>query len=603
MTDRHGNSQQRTSAGADVDPERDGTERDGTDVDVVVVGAGFAGMYMVHRLLRSGRSVRCFDAATDVGGTWYWNRYPGARCDVESMEYSYDFDDELQQEWEWTEKYATQPEILRYAQHVADRFDLRPHIRFSTRVVSAHFDERNERWVVRTRSEPPSGAESGAGRHPDDPVSPTGAGTDELTCRFFVLAVGCLSSANLPEIEGRDTFAGELVHTGRWPKEGVDLAGKRVGIIGTGSSGIQAIPVIAAEAGHLTVFQRTPQFTIPARNGPLDPDEQASIKARYAEMRQADRRMPGGFGSRYARRKGNALDASPEELRDEFEYLWERGGTLFLASFRDLMLDPAANELAAGFVREKISEIVDDPQIAAALTPDGLIGCKRLVIDGDPYGRGYYETFNRPNVTLVDVSDGGQPIQRITPTSVETANHAAGGDGAAGDDGDTVHHELDVLVFATGFDAMTGSLLKVDIRGRGGQSLAERWEAGPVTYLGLGVDGFPNLFTITGPGSPSVLANMIIATQHHVDWIADCIDHLDSRGHHTIEADPAAVEAWVGHVNSVADRTIFPSCNSWYVGANIPGKPRVFMPLPGFPAYVDRCDEVVAAGYDGFILT
>ena len=579
-----GGQRSRTDGGEpDVAPEAEGGAHADVDVEVhvdvdvdaVVVGAGFAGMYMVHRLQQAGRSVRCFDTATDVGGTWYWNRYPGARCDVESMEYSYDFDHQLQQDWTWTEKYATQPEILRYAQHVAERFGLRRHIRFSTRVLSAHFDREQRRWFVRTQS---VATGDGSDREAPEP--------EELTCRFFVMAVGCLSSANLPDIEGRESFAGELVHTGRWPKEGVDLTGKRVGIIGTGSSGIQAIPVIATEAEHLTVFQRTPQFTIPARNEPLDPAEQAAIKAHYGEMRAADRRMPGGFGSRYARRKGNALDASPDEVRAELELLWARGGPLFLASFRDLLLDPEANELAAAFVREKIAELVDDPETAAALTPDGLIGCKRLVID-----TGYYETFNRPNVTLVDVSDAGHPIERITPTGVITAG---------GPSSEPVHHHLDVLVFATGFDAMTGSLLKIDIRGADGQTLAERWEAGPVTYLGLGVDGFPNLFMVTGPGSPSVLANMIIATEQHVDWIADCLDYLDSHGHATIEADAAAVEAWVEHVNAVGDRTIFPRCNSWYVGANIPGKPRVFMPLPGFPSYVERCDQVAAAGYEGF---
>ncbi|MDH3680074.1 MAG: NAD(P)/FAD-dependent oxidoreductase [Acidimicrobiia bacterium] len=536
-------------------------------VEVVVVGAGFAGMYLIYRMRRAGRSVQGFETAGDVGGTWYWNRYPGARCDVESMEYSYDFDEDLQQEWTWTEKYSTQPEILRYAQHVADRFELRPHIRFNTRVEAAYYDEGTGRWLVRT----------------DD--------GDELTCQFFVMATGCLSSANLPDIEGRDSFGGVLAHTGRWPHDGVDVTGKRVGIIGTGSSGIQAIPVLAAQAGHLTVFQRTAQFTLPARNGPLDPAEQDRIKETYAELRAANRKMPGAFGSRYARRKGNALDATPERLRAEFDFLWEQGGPLFLASFRDLMLDPEANRLAADFVREKIAEIVDDPETAARLTPHGLIGCKRLVIDTD-----YYETYNRPNVMLVDVGSRGDPIQRITPTGV-----LVGPDGTEGEGGE--HHELDVLIFATGFDAMTGSLLRVDIRGRGGRALADKWANGPVTYLGLNVVGFPNLFTVTGPGSPSVLANMIVATEQHVDWISECIEHLDANGLTTIEATPEAEAEWVAHVNAIADRTIFPTCNSWYVGANIPGKPRVFMPLPGFPNYVKRCEEVVAGGYEGFVLS
>jgi len=523
---------------------------------MVVVGAGFAGMYMVHRMHQAGRSVICFEGGTDVGGTWYWNRYPGCRCDVESLEYSYDFDPDLQQDWVWTEKYATQPEILRYAQHVADRFDLRRDIRFSTRVTDAVFDEGAGRWTVTT----------------DD-----GATT---SAQFVVMATGCLSSANMPDIAGRDSFRGELAHTGRYPKEGIDFTGKRVGIVGTGSSGIQAIPVIAKTAGHLTVFQRTAQFTIPARNGPLDPAEQAEVKANYAEIVAANKRMFGAFGSRYQRPLRVATETDPEEFRAEMEYLWERGGSLFLSSFRDLMRTPEANRLAADFVREKIHQTVKDPETAAKLIPDGLIGCKRLVIDTD-----YYETYNRPNVSLVDISAKGTPITEITPTGIR-----------CGDD----HHDLDVLIFATGFDAMTGSLLRVDIRGRGGRRLAEAWEAGPVTYLGLNVNGFPNLFTITGPGSPSVLANMIVGTEQHVEWIAHCLDYMAAHGHDTIEAEPEAVAEWVTHVNAVADRTIFPTCNSWYVGANIPGKPRVFMPLLGFPAYVDKCNEVAATDYPGF---
>ncbi|MDA3038313.1 MAG: NAD(P)/FAD-dependent oxidoreductase [Actinomycetota bacterium] len=525
-------------------------------VEAVVVGAGFAGMYLVHRLASSGRTVRCFEAGSDVGGTWYWNRYPGARCDVDSMEYSYDFDDELQQEWEWTERYATQPEILRYAQHVADRFDLRRHITFHTRVERSVFDETLLRWTVTTDA------------------------GEVLTSRFVIMATGCLSSTNLPDIEGLDTFSGPLVHTGRWPHDGVDFAGKRVGIVGTGSSGIQAIPVIAQTAAHVTVFQRTAQFTIPAQNCPLDPEEQAAIKAEYGAFRERNRRMPGAFGDRYQRPAPNAVGLSPEAFHEEMEFLWQQGGPMFLSGFRDLMRNPAANQLAADFVRGKIAEIVHNPVVADRLTPTGMIGCKRLVVDTD-----YYATYNRPNVTLVDVSEHGQPITRITATGLQA--------------GET-HYEFDVLIFATGFDAMTGSLLRVDLRGRGGESLAETWAAGPVTYLGLGVTGFPNLFMVTGPGSPSVLANMIIATEQHVDWIMDCIHYMDSEGHAVIEAERHAVDDWVAHVNSVAGRTIFPSCSSWYLGANIPGKPRVFMPLPGFPAYVDRCQQIAANAYEGF---
>ena len=526
------------------------------NVDVVVVGAGFAGMYMIHRMKQSGRSVLCFEGGTDVGGTWYWNRYPGCRCDVESMEYSYDFDGDLQQEWEWTEKFATQPEILRYAQHVSHRFDLRPHIRFQTRVNSAVLDEAAGRWTVTTN---------------DGEVTST---------QFVVMATGCLSSANMPDFPGRDTFKGTLAHTGRYPHEGIDFVGKRVGVVGTGSSGIQSIPVMAQTAAQLTVFQRTAQFTIPARNGPLDPAEQAEVKAMYPELIAKNKRMFGGYGSRQQRPMRLSLETDPADFRAEMELLWERGGAMFLSSFRDTMRSPEANKLAADFVREKITETVQDRETARKLTPDGLIGCKRLVIDTD-----YYDTYNRSNVSLVDISSEGTPITSITETGIR-----------CGED----HYELDVLIFATGFDAMTGSLLRVDIRGRNGESLAQAWEAGPVTYLGLNVNGFPNLFTVTGPGSPSVLANMIVGTEQHVDWISDCIEYMAAHGHDLIEAERDAVDAWVAHVNAVADRTVFPTCNSWYVGANIPGKPRVFMPLLGFPAYVDKCNEVVAKDYAGF---
>lgn len=526
------------------------------DVDVVVVGAGFGGMYALHRLRAMGRRVRVFERGTGVGGTWYWNRYPGARCDVESLEYSYSFDDDLQQEWEWTERYAPQPEILAYANHVADRFDLRDDIRFETSVVAADFDERESAWVVTT----------------DD-------GTTTRS-KYLVLAVGNLSSANTPDIPGKDDFAGLTLHTGLWPKEGVDLNGKRVGVIGTGSSGVQAIPVIAEQAEQLIVFQRTPQYTIPARNGPLDPAEAADVKARYHEVRAANQKMANAFAAKFPTNRERTLDVDESVRVEKFEDRWERGGTQFLGAFIDLLFEQDANDHAAEFVRGKIAELVDDPDTAAKLTPHHTIGCKRLVIDTD-----YYATFNRPNVTLVDLQV--DPIEAIESSGVTTSLE---------------HHELDVLVFATGFDAMTGSLLRVGITGRGGVPLADAWAAGPINYLGLGVPGFPNMFTITGPGSPSVLANMIVAIEQHVDWIADCIAHVDAQGHHTIEAEAQAATEWVGHVNAVADRTLFPSCNSWYLGANVPGKPRVFMPLLGYPPYKQRCADVAAAGYEGFRL-
>jgi cyclohexanone monooxygenase len=525
--------------------------------DAVVVGAGFAGMYMLHRLRGLGLRARVFEAGDDVGGTWYWNRYPGARCDVESLEYSYGFSEELQQEWVWTERYSGQPEILRYAQHVADRFDLRRDIQFGTRISAAHWDERVGRWQIRS--------ERG----------------DSVTAQFLIMATGCLSNANLPRFEGLDSFAGEVHHTGRWPHAGVDFRGKRVGVIGTGSSAIQAIPLIAEQAAQLTVFQRTPNYSIPARNHPLDPAEQAAVKADYAGLRRRNLRMPAALGSRRTWNQGSVLAASVEERQGAFESTWEAGGFLFLAAYGDTATDPRANAIAADFVRAKIRAIVRDPAVAELLSPSQVLGCKRLCLDTS-----YFETYNRPNVRLVDVNR--EPIESITPRGLR-----AGGR----------EYELDCLIFATGFDAMTGALLAIDVRGRGGRPLREAWSEGPVTYLGLGVPGFPNLFSITGPGSPSVLANMIPAIEQHVDWIADCLAYLRARGLGRIEAGAAAARDWVAHVNAVADTTLYPTCNSWYLGANIPGKKRVFMPLPGFPAYVDKCNEVAAKGYEGFELS
>jgi cyclohexanone monooxygenase len=472
------------------------------------------------------------------------------------MEYSYQFDDRLQQEWRWSERFATQPEIMRYANHVADRFDLRKDIQFDTRVVAAVYDEAAKRWTVRT----------------DD-----GA---ETSAQFVVMATGCLSSTNLPDIKGLESFAGPSYHTGEWPHEKVDFTGKRVGVIGTGSSAIQSIPIIAGQAKALTVFQRTANYSVPAHNAPLDPVYEARIKADYANFRARNNLQINAFGSNLPRSSIPASDMTPQERQAAFEARWRVGGLFFLGATGDLLLDREANEMAAEFVRGKIRDIVHDPEVARMLTPRQVIGCKRLCVDS-----GYYATFNRPNVRLVDISATG--IDEITRTGVRV-------NGAS--------FELDALVFATGFDAMTGTLLKIDIRGRGGLTLREAWEAGPRTYLGLSIAGFPNFFTITGPGSPSVLTNMIVSIEQHVNWIADCISQLRAQGRATIEARPEAQAAWVEHVNAVADRTLYPHCNSWYVGANIPGKTRVFMPLLGFPDYVERCKEVVAKGYDGFLL-
>jgi cyclohexanone monooxygenase len=527
------------------------------DLDAVVVGAGFAGLYMLHRLRGLGLSVRVFEAGDGVGGTWYWNRYPGARCDVESMDYSYSFSDELQQEWTWTERYAAQPEILKYINHVADRFDLRRDITFSTRVTSAVFDDARSRWTVKTDR------------------------GDRVSARFCIMATGCLSDAQVPDIKGRETFAGPWYHTGHWPHGGVDFTGQRVGIIGTGSSAIQSIPIIARQASQLIVFQRTPNYSMPAHNAALDREYEQRVKAGYAEFRRQARESRIGF---VVERSGDsALAAAPDEREREYEKRWRRGGLGFSAAYADILTSQEANDTAAEFFRKKIRAIVRDPDVAAALTPtDYPLGTKRLCVDTD-----YYATFNRDNVSLVDLRK--TPIEAITPRGVRTT---------------AAEYAADSLVFATGFDAMTGALLKMDIRGRGGLALRDKWAAGPRTYLGLAVAGFPNLFTITGPGSPSVLSNMIVSIEQHVDWITDCLRELRTQDRQCIEATAEAEEAWVTHVNDVGHMTLYPRAKSWYMGANVPGKPRIFMPyIGGVGVYRQKCDEVAAAGYVGFTLS
>jgi len=528
------------------------------ELDAVVIGAGFSGLYMLYRLRDVlGLRARVYETGDGVGGTWYWNRYPGARCDSESFYYCFSFSKELAQEWEWNSRYPEQPEILRYLNHVADRFDLRRDIQLEARVVSARFDEAGDRWEVATDR------------------------GERISARFLITGVGCLSATNVPEIPGLEHFEGDWYHTSRWPHEPVDFSGKRVGLIGTGSSGIQATPVIAAQAEHLTVFQRTPNFSVPARNAPLTPERQREIKAHYDEIWQRTRESAGGFP--YVPVERSALDYSEEDRNAVFEQLWEDGGFKFLwGSFYDVLIDKRANATAAEFIRDKIREIVKDPATAEKLLPtDHPYGSKRPPIDTD-----YYRTFNRPNVSLVDIREA--PIEEITTTGLRTRD---------------AEYELDALVFATGFDAMTGALLRIDIRGVGGRSLASHWEAGPRTYLGLQVAGFPNFFTITGPGSPSVLCNMPVCIEQHAEWISDCIAHLREKGATRIEATPEAEEAWVAHVNEVSRQTLFWEARSWYLGANIPGKPRIFMPYAGgMASYRERCDEVVAKGYEGFAL-
>jgi cation diffusion facilitator CzcD-associated flavoprotein CzcO len=526
--------------------------------DAIVVGAGFAGLYMLHRLRGLGLSARVYEAGDGVGGTWYWNRYPGARCDVESLDYSYSFDDALQQEWRWSERYAAQPEILRYANHVADRFDLRRDIQLETRVTKAHFDEASASWAIETDR------------------------GDSVSARFCIFATGCLSESRVPPIPGLDAFEGRWYHTGRWPHDPVDFTSQRVGVIGTGSSAIQSIPVIADQATHVYVFQRTPNFSVPARNGPLDPEHERRVKAEYAEFRRRARESRAGFVA-VERSEKTALEATPEERQRRYEELWGKGGFALLAAFADLLTSQEANDTAAEFVRAKIRATVHDPDVADALAPRAYpIGTKRLCVD-----TGYYETFNRGDVTLVDLRRS--PMEEITPRGVRTRDAT---------------YDVDSIVFATGFDAMTGALLNVDVRGRGGQTLREKWRDGPRTYLGLAVAGFPNLFTITGPGSPSVLSNMLVSIEQHVDWIADCLAHLGAADRWCIEATTEAEDAWCAHVEETGKTTLYPLADSWYMGANVPGKPRAFMPyVGGVGAYRRICDEVAAKGYEGFALT
>jgi cyclohexanone monooxygenase len=523
--------------------------------DVVIVGAGFGGMYMLHSLRRMGFTAQVFEAGTGVGGTWYWNRYPGARCDIESMQYSYSFSEELDQEWTWSEKYSPQAEILAYANHVADRFDLRKNICFDTRVTNAVFDETNDEWVVETD------------------------GGHQVRAQFCVMAVGCLSAANQPQFEGIEDFEGPIYHTGHWPHDGVDFTGLRVGVIGTGSSAIQSIPVIAEQAKSLTVFQRTASYTVPAWNEALTPEFVNSVKASYPELRAKARARPTGFYFQF--NTTPALEASEAERERQYEESWERGGLPFLGAYGDLLFEKEANDTIAEFARRKIRELVDDPATAELLSPDNVFGCKRLCVD-----TGYYATYNQPHVSLVDVSD--HPIERLTTDSIVT---------------NAIAYPVDVVVCATGFDAMTGSFEKMNIRGRDGLSLKEKWSAGPRTYLGLSTVGFPNLFMVTGPGSPSVLANMIPSIEQHVDWMVDCMSHIRDCGARTIEPQINYEDDWVEHVNEVAGISLRSTCSSWYVGANVPGRPRVFMPyIGGFPIYVNKCNEVMSNGFEGFTL-
>jgi cyclohexanone monooxygenase len=536
--------------------------------DVLVVGAGFAGMYAVYRFRALGLRVKVLEAGSDVGGTWYWNRYPGARCDVPSLEYSYGFSPELEQTWDWPEVFSAQPDILRYADHVADRFDLRRDMQFDTRVVAVDYLEDETLWRLTTDA------------------------GEEFRAPYCVMATGCLSVPNKPRIEGAEAFRGEVYHTGTWPKEPVDLTGKRVGVIGTGSSGVQAIPELARQAEHLTVFQRTPVYTVPANRKPMRAAVQQEFRDNYRRIRALQQQSAGGVSNFRPRRGRPSSEAAAGEARapnhilaltpEQRRRVVEEYGPGMLLAFRDVYTDLEANEVANDLFRDTVRGLVRDPAIAERLLPKTYgLGCKRQVLDRD-----YYDTFNRTDVTLVDLAE--TPIDTITEHGIRTS---------------AAHHDLDVLIYATGFDAMTGALLKANIRGRGSRPLADKWRYGPVTYLGLQMADFPNLFTVTGPGSPSVLCNMLVAIEQHVDWIGDCISHLRTHGLRTIEPAPESEEAWVAHVNQVAQGTMYtaPTCNSWYLGANIDGKPRIFMPyVGGYPRYRERCDAESEAGYPGF---
>ena len=541
----------------DVQTTRQGTDEITATYDAVIVGAGFAGLYMLHRLRGLGFTARVYDAAGGVGGTWYWNRYPGARCDVQSLDYSFSFDPELEQEWQWSEKYSTQPEILAYANHVADRYDLWPDMQFNTRIEASEFDEESGRWIVRTDQ------------------------GDVVSAQHIIMAVGTLSTPKLPEVPGIETYQGETYQTQKWPHEGVDLTGKRVAVIGTGSSAIQAIPLIAEQAAHVTVFQRTPNYSMPAGNRPLGDEEVTERKADYPGYRQLAKES--FFGIPIPGDPKMCFEVSEEERADTYQTGWDAGNLVALiGAYGDILFDKAANDTAAEFIRNKIRDIVEDPEVAETLCPkDYPVGTKRPCLDTE-----YYATFNRPNVRLVDLRK--TPITQMTPVGLDTTEES---------------FEFDVVVYATGFDAMTGSLVAVDVRGVGGVSLKEAWADGPMTYLGLAVTGFPNFYTVTGPQSPSVLSNMMVSIEQHIDWIADCMGHMRDNGYQTIEATPEAQLAWVEHSNELGEATLYPLANSWYMGANVPGKPRVFLPyIGGVGVYREKCDEVAANGYEGFKL-
>jgi cation diffusion facilitator CzcD-associated flavoprotein CzcO len=523
-------------------------------VDVVVVGAGFAGLYAVHHFRKLGFTVQGFEAGSDVGGTWYWNRYPGARCDVESVDYSYSFSEELQQDFDWTERFAAQPEILRYMQHVATRFDLYRSFQFDTRITEAAYDEQALAWRIRD-----------------------GSGT-LASARFLMLATGPLSVPLVPDFPGLDTFQGPVYQTSQWPADGVDFSGQRVAVVGTGSSGVQSIPVIAEQCEQLFVLQRTANFSIPAQNRPLTKEYLDEVKASYPERRRLARQDR--IGTPYRYRPYGVMDIDEPERAEAFEQAWQRGGTHFTKSFTDIVRNEDSNRYAVDFVHSKIRAILGDSPVAESLLPKSHpLGGKRICADTN-----YYQTYLRDNVTLIDLQL--TPLTEVNATGIRTT---------AGE------FPVDSVVLATGFDALTGSFLAIDVRGAEDRSLRELWAAGPRTYLGVAVNGFPNLFFLSGPGSPSVLANMVATSEQQVDWLGDFLTYLREHEIAGVEAERQPQDNWVDHVNELASHTLFMKAKSWYLGSNVPGKPRIFMPyVGGLDAYRRTCDEIAAADYRGF---
>ena len=521
------------------------------ELDVIIVGAGFSGLYMLYKMRKMNLKALIIERASDAGGTWFWNRYPGARCDIESIEYSYSFSDELQQEWNWSNRYSDQSEILEYINYVVKKFNLKENIVFNTSVKSAKFDEKLKNWIVETDSK-------------------------SYSSKFCVMATGTLSSIKQPNFDGLENFKGDWYVTGEWPHEKLDFTSKKVAIIGTGSSAVQSIPVIAQEAKNLTVFQRSPNYTIPANNRPLTEKELSNAKSSYDQIREKAKYTRAGIGyNQFDERK--LLDLSSEEIKKELNNRWKIGGQeIFTAGFTDVGVNVEANKIVADFVKSKIREIVKDPNVAKLLSPEDAIGCKRLCADTN-----YFETYNRENVELIDLNFN--PINSITENGILTKNK---------------EFKFDTIIFATGFDAMTGALQAIDITGKNGKKLKQVWKDGPKSFLGLLINGFPNLFTVTGPGSPSVLTNMMVAIEQHVEWISNCINFLSKSNLNEVEADELFQIEWMDHIEEVAKNTLRYTCNSWYVGANVPGKKRVFMPYAGgFGKYREKCDEIAENNY------